>query len=144
MTETVTPRPLNYPALKAEILTAPYAGMTDVQILAAVNAKTVAAPKKALLSPSAVLNAIVAADLAALTPAQVSQLTLLLQGSTVDASANTTIRAAALAMFAGKAQTLSNLGALVAPFDNATASWALSVIGATPLVQADLDVARAS
>jgi hypothetical protein len=96
---------------------------TTAQKLAAVNALTVASPQKALLTPSAILNAIVPSDLAALTSAQVAMLTLILQGATVDASAGTTIRAAAQNIFSGKATTLANLGALVAPYDNATIPW---------------------
>lgn len=94
------------------------AGDTTAQKLVKVNAWTVAAPAaKAILTPSAILNAIVPADLAALTSAQVAFLTLVLQGSTVDASQGTTVRAAIQTIFAGKTTTLSQLGALVAPFD---------------------------
>lgn len=98
-------------------------GLTTAQKLAAVNAWTVVAPQKAILSPSQILNAIVFADLAGLTQLNVSQLTLLLAGSSIDASANTPIRLGIQALFAGKTTTLANLGALVAPFDNATALW---------------------
>jgi uncharacterized protein (DUF697 family) len=92
---------------------------TTAQKIVQVNAITVqiAASTKAILVPSAILNAIVFADLAALTQLQVTQLTLLLQGSQVDASVGTSIRAGIQALFAGKTQTLSNLGALVAPYD---------------------------
>lgn len=99
------------------------AQMTTQQKLDAINAWTVVSAKKALLSPSAILNAIVAADLAALTSAQVSFLTLVLQGSTVDASAGTTVRAAIQTIFSGKTVTLSQLAALVAPYDNNKVSW---------------------
>lgn len=102
---------------------APLTGLTTAQKLAAVNAWTVVSAQKAILSPSQILNSIVFADLAALTQLQVTQLTLLLQGSTVDASAGTPIRAGIQALFAGKATTLANLSALVAPYDNATALW---------------------
>lgn len=106
--------------------TALTAGMTTAQKLAAVNAWTVAAPKAAILSPSQILNAVVFADLAALTQLTLTQLTLLLAGSSVDASIGTPIRAGIQAIFAGKTATLANLGALVAPFDNATALWTLA------------------
>lgn len=91
---------------------------TTAAKLAQLNGTLAAAvPQKAILAPSAILNAIVFADLAALTQLQVTQLTLLLQGSSVDASAGTSIRAGIQALFAGKTQTMSNLGALVAPYD---------------------------
>jgi len=98
-------------------------GMTTAQKLAAMNGWTVIAAQKAMLAPSQILNAIVFADLAALTQLQVSQLALLLAGSQVDASAGTSIRAGIQALFAGKSTTLANLAALVAPFDNAIAPW---------------------
>lgn len=96
---------------------------TTAQKLAAANAATVSSPKKAILEPSAILNSIVFADLAALTQLQVSQLTLLLSGTTVDASINTPIRLGIQALFAGKTTTLANLGTLVAPYDNAVIPW---------------------
>lgn len=97
---------------------------TTVAKLAEINALTVAAPAaKAMLAPSAILNAIVPADLAALTATQVSFLTLILQGSQVDASKNTTVRTAIQTIFAGKTTTLAQLGTLVAPFDNPTQPW---------------------
>lgn len=103
-------------------------GLTTAQKEAAVNAWTLPSPKPAILTPSAILNAIVPADLAALTTAQVTLLTLCLQGSTVDASKNTTIRAAIQAIFSGKTTTLSQLNALVAPYDNATMLWVTATI----------------
>lgn len=97
---------------------------TTAQKLAQVNALTVTgSPLRAFLTPSAILNAIVASDLAALTATQVSFLTLILQGSQVDASQGTTVRAAIQTIFAGKTTTLSQLGALVAPFDSPTVLW---------------------
>lgn len=99
-------------------------GMTTAQKIAAVNAWTVAGPpQKAMVVPSDILNAIVFADMAALTQLQVTQLTLLLQGSLVDASVGTSIRTGIQALFAGKATTLANLGALVAPFDSPKIPW---------------------
>jgi hypothetical protein len=91
--------------------------------LTQINALTVAAQQKAILSPSAILNACVFADLASLTQLQVSQLTLLLAGTSIDASVGTSIRAGIQALFAGKTTTLANLAALVAPYDNATIPW---------------------
>lgn len=104
--------------------TALTAQMTTAQKLTAVNAWTVAgSPQKALLAPSVILNAIVPADLAGLTAAQVSFLTLILQGSSVDASSGTTIRTAIQTIFTGKATTLNQLAALVAPFDSPIVLW---------------------
>jgi hypothetical protein len=97
---------------------------TTAQKLTALNALTATgSPQKAILSPSSILNAIVFADLAALTQLQVSQLTLLLAGNDIDASQGTPIRAGIQALFAGKTATLNNLGALVAPFDAPTIPW---------------------
>ena len=92
---------------------------TTAQKLTQINTLTVqtAANGKAILAPSDILNAIVFADLAALTQLQVTQLTLLLQGSVVDASVGSSIRTGIQALFAGKTQTLANLSALVAPYD---------------------------
>jgi glucose-6-phosphate dehydrogenase assembly protein OpcA len=47
----------------------------------------------------------------------------LLQGSQVDASVGTTVRAGVVAVFNGKATTLAQLGTLVAPFDTPTIPW---------------------
>lgn len=77
----------------------------------------------AILAPSQILNAIVFADLASLTQLQVSQLTLLVAGTAVDASAGSTIRLGIQALFAGKATTLANLAALIAPFDAPKVPW---------------------
>jgi hypothetical protein len=102
---------------------------TTASKLAQINALTVAGTAvKAILEPSAILNAIVFADLAALTQLQVTQLTLLLQGGTVDASSGTSIRAGIQALFSGKTTTLANLGALVAPYDSPTIPWATATI----------------
>jgi hypothetical protein len=99
-------------------------GLTTAQKIAAVNAWTVAGSvTKALLAPSDILNAVVPADLASLTQLQVLQLSMLLSGALVDASQGTSIRAGVQNIFAGKTQTLANLGALVAPFDSPKAPW---------------------
>lgn len=98
-------------------------GLTTTAKIAAVNAWTVSSPKAAILTPSQIINAIVFADLVALSTTQLQQLTLLLSGASVDASINTPIRAGIQALFATKTTTLANLGTLVAPFDNATALW---------------------
>lgn len=92
---------------------------TTASKLSQINGLTVqtAAQGSAVVSPSQILNAIVFADLAALTQLQVSQLTLLLAGSSVDVSKGSSIRTGVQALFAGKTTTLANLGALVATAD---------------------------
>lgn len=99
-------------------------GTTAVK-LAQLNALTspTGVPRKSILTPSSILNAVVFADLASLTALQVAQLTLLLQGGSVDASANTPIRTGIQALFAGKTQTLTNLGALVSAYDTPVMPW---------------------
>lgn len=135
----------NYAALKTEIALPAYNGMADAQIIAAVNAKTVTAPQPAVLNVPDIINAIVPADFTGLTQIQLSQMMLLLGGAgTVNASPGTTIRAVFQNIFAAKATTLANLGALVAPFDNATAPWAATVVGIAAISQPDLNNARAS
>lgn len=102
------------------------AGMTTAQKLAAVNAWTVPNPQPAILNVTAVLNAIASADFLALTTSQIGQMQLLLQAGgdgIVNASPGTTVRAVFQSIFAGKATTLSNLLALVSPYDNATQLW---------------------
>ena len=119
------------------------AQMTTDQKLAAINAWTVptGVPVQALLSPSTILNAIVPADLAALTSPQVAFLTLVLEGSTVNVSLGTTIRTAIQTIFSGKTTTLQNLAALVAPFDNPTQLWWQANGFGSPITQADLAAA---
>lgn len=115
---------------------------TTAQKLALINAWTVAAtPQKVIIAPSAILNAVVFSDLAALTQLQVTQLTLLLAGSFVDASIGTSIRAGIQALFAGKTQTLVNLGALVAPFDSPSEPWWQANGYTSPFTEADLTAA---
>jgi len=97
---------------------------TTAQKLAQINSLTVTLPAKpAILAPSAILNACVFADLAALTALQLQQLTALLSGSTVDASAGTNIRLGIQTLFSGKTTTLNQLAALVAPYDSPTCPW---------------------
>lgn len=97
---------------------------TTAAKLAQLNAIAVAAAQPAILSVDKVKNAIVAADFTSLTQLQISQMTFLLTGKdSVDASPGTMIRTVFQSIFAGKATTLANLAALVAPFDNATVPW---------------------
>jgi hypothetical protein len=99
-------------------------GMTTAQKLAAVNAWTVAIPLVPEIPVSKIIGAIVPADLLGLTALQLQQLQFLLQSNqTVVAPLGGTIRAVFGTIFTGKATTLANLTALVAPFDNATQNW---------------------
>ena len=95
---------------------------TTAQKLAQLNALMVAVPQPALLSPNAVFNSIVLADFLALTQLQQAQLKSLLavsNGGMIDGSAGTLVRAWFTSVFAGK-QSLTNLSALVAPYDSGT------------------------
>jgi hypothetical protein len=77
-------------------------------------------------------------DLAVLNALQVSQLTLLLAGSSVDVSVGSSIRQGIQSLFAGKTQTLANLAALVAPYDNPTMPWWQANGYTSPIGQATL------
>jgi hypothetical protein len=112
--------------------TQPPAGVTGSPLLSTdttqqkinkVNRWTVAAPQPALFVPYKILNAIVDVDLAALTPSQVSQFTLMLSGSEADLSPGTALRSTIQGLFAGKTQTIQQLRDLVSPYDNAISSW---------------------
>jgi hypothetical protein len=96
---------------------------TTAQKVNKVNRWIVAAPQPAIFVPYKILNAIVDVDLAALTPAQVSQFTLMLSGAEADLSPGTALRSTIQGLFAGKTQTIQQLRDLVAPFDNATMTW---------------------
>ena len=96
---------------------------TTQQKIDKVNQWIVAAPLPAIFVPYKILNAIVDVDLAALTPAQVSQFTLMLSGAEADMSPGTALRSTIQGLFAGKTQTIQQLKDLVAPFDKATTSW---------------------
>lgn len=109
-----------YDALIAEW--ANHSGTTQ-QKIDQINAKTIAVAGKAIVPPSDIINCITATDLAALTTAQVNSMSMILSGAEVDASIGTTIRAALQAIFAGKATTLANLGALAAKYDTVQVSW---------------------
>jgi hypothetical protein len=98
-------------------------GTTDAKLTQLNGLTATGASQKAVLSPSQILNAIVFTDLATFTQLQVSQLTLLLAGTAIDASVGTTIRAGIQALFTGKTTSLANLGTLVAPFDSPTVLW---------------------
>lgn len=99
-------------------------GMSTAQKLAAVNAWTVAAPQPANIPVSNIIGAIVPADFMALTALQLQQLQFLLQSAqAVYAPPAGTIRSVFSTIFSGKATTLANLSALVAPYDNAIQSW---------------------
>lgn len=118
---------------------------TTAQKLAAVNALLVTGPATpAIVTPSQILNTIVFADLAALTQLQVSQLSCLLSGGSVDASPNTTIRLGIQALFAGKAATLSALAALAAKYDTPQIPFYLSNGYTRPFDMGDVTAAGVS
>lgn len=118
---------------------------TTAEKLAAINEATVTGPAiPCLLTPSQIINAIVFTDLAALAQLQVSQLALLLSGANVDASPNTPIRLGIQALFAGKTATLTQLGALVAPYDSPTILWYLSAGYSRPFDMGDVAAAGVS
>lgn len=128
-----------YDALKTEWAT--LTG-TTAQKLASINAMTVAAAQPAVLSVTAIINAIASADFLALTALQLQQMTFLLAGgASVNASPGTTIRAVFQNIFASKATTLANLSALVSPFDNATTPWWQANGYASPISPSDLSAA---
>jgi hypothetical protein len=121
--------------------------MTTQQKISAVNSWTIPSPQKAILSPSTIVNAIVPADLAALSTAALQVMLVLLAGSSIDASIGTTVRIGFQTLFSGKNTTLSQLGALVSPFDNATTPWITSSSGARlngVISQTDCDAAGLS
>lgn len=99
---------------------------TTASKLAQINALTVPDPagaRPAVFAPSTVINAIIPADLAALSSGAVPMLALILSGSEINASQGTTVRTAIQTIFAGKTATLQQLAALVAPFDSPTIPW---------------------
>lgn len=99
-------------------------GMTTAQKLAAVNGWRVAGPNAIVtLSSSRIINSIAPADFAALTQLEVSKITMLITGVTIDVSQGTNNRANFLQVFTGKTQTIANLSALVAPLDNPAIPW---------------------
>ena len=96
---------------------------TTAQKVNKVNRWVVTSPIPALFVPHKILNAIVDVDLAALTPDQVGQFSLLLSGSEADLSPGTPLRSTIQGLFAGKTQTIQQLRDLVSPYDNATMTW---------------------
>lgn len=140
----------SYPELKAELTNDPlgrgYSGMTAAAAATSLNtANRTPAAQPALLTPSAIINAILPADLAALTQLQTTQFALVLSGAQVDASAGTTVRLAVQTLFAGKTTTLNRLGALVAPFDSPPAISRAAELGwpaSEPLTANEVTYAR--
>ena len=99
-------------------------GLTLINKVIALNAWTIVQPAPAILEVDKIINAILPADLIALTSTQIALMQLLFQGAgTVDASPGTAVRNVFVQLFSGKTTTLANLTALVSPFDNATTLW---------------------
>lgn len=112
---------------------------TTAAKLTQLNAITVAAAQPAILTVNSIINAIVAADLLSLTAVQLAAMQLLLQGNgSVNGSPGTTVRNVFQSIFSGKATTLANLAALVAPFDNATVPWSQANGYPVPITLNDL------
>lgn len=124
--------PTPYEILRTELTSDPlargYAGMTATQAATSLNtANRPTAVLPALFTPSQIINQIVPADLAALATTtnqpKLNALLLVLQGSVVDASLNSTVRETIKTVFAGTGlattpgTTLNRLGNLVAPYD---------------------------
>lgn len=101
----------------------PLTGLTTANKIIAVNGWGVARPQPAIITPTQLLNAIVAADFAGLGVQGLSQLQIILTSSDVDISIGNQIRAILSTLFSGKTTTLANITALAAPFDNATVPW---------------------
>src|SRR5512139_406193 len=118
---------------------------TTEQKLAAVNALMVTGSAiPCVVTPSQILNTIVFADLAALAQLQISQLSCLLSGGTVDASPNTTIRLGLQTLFAGKTTTLQALAALAAKYDSPQIPFYLSNGYSRPFDMGDVAAAQVS
>ena len=99
---------------------------TTQQKLDSLNSLTLqsSTPLPLVIPPSAIINAIVPSDLATLPSSRVAIMSLLLSGSAVDVSKNTTIRAGLQNIFSGSSTTLANLAALAASYDAPMQSWA--------------------
>lgn len=118
---------------------------TTASKLSQINALVVTGPAvPAIVSPSQILNTIVFADLAALTQLQISQLSCLLSGTSIDASPNTTIRLGIQALFAGKTTTLQALAALAAKYDAPQIPFYLSNGYSRPFDMGDVTAAGVS
>jgi hypothetical protein len=117
--------------------------MSTSQKLDAVNSWVVhpGVSKRAVFSPSEIINVCVPTDVQALTSAQRELLTLALAGTQVDGSVGTTVRAIVAGIFANSANTLTALSTLVAPYDNPTELWWKYNGYTSPISEADLNVA---
>lgn len=126
------------------------AGMTQEEKLIAINGWTVAAPVPAIITPAQLFSAldtneiISAAGVPQFTQLQLTLLQILLSPREIDASPNKTARTIGARLFTGKPNTIANLAALVAPFDNATTEWWRSKEFTQPIGTADLTVAGLS
>jgi len=98
-------------------------GATATDKLANLNAEmATGAAIAAMIPPTDIVNAIVPADLGALTDIELRRLTLALQGSAVDVSSGTNTRAFLVALFSGK-PSAATLATLVAQYDTPQVSW---------------------
>lgn len=92
--------------------------------LTTINALTVNGTAQPAIIPTyKIYNAIVPADFTSLTAANQQLIRDIFGMGTVDASPGTNVRTVVQNIFTGKATTLANLGALVAPFDTPQIPW---------------------
>lgn len=101
-------------------------GMTTQKKIDAVNSWTVqvAAPSIVWVPGNELRNAVVPADLAALTADQVAMLTFAWGTDPIDATVGSLAYVAATTLFAGKSTTLSQLGAVQAKYAaSPTLNW---------------------
>ena len=99
------------------------AGDSTATKIGKINGWAVGNAQKALVPPSDILNCVVPADLSALTDHQLNLINIYMQGTSIDVSSGSNIRAAFQTLFAGKTTTLQNFQNLVSPFDSAAFTW---------------------
>lgn len=105
---------MDFSSLKAEIAKVDYDGMTDAEIVTALNAADISTVINPLIvSGSAIYNAVVPAEFQALATAQ-QQLVrdIFGLGDAIDASTGTNVRDVLLAIFGTGTTTRTNLTAL--------------------------------
>ncbi len=97
---------------------------TTAAKLTEINAKTVTQAAPAVMGINTLVSAFDPAELATLTTPQLLTLQIMIASqNSVDVSANTRLRAALLAIFGTKPNTLAALTALAQGYDNAVVPW---------------------
>lgn len=125
--------------LRAELLTDPlgrgYAGMTDAQAAASLNAVN-RTPARGVVDSYLVVNATVATEWTALSAAEKQRYQTIVGAGKVD-NGNANVQAAFLAMFAGGTTTRTNLIALAGgPSISRAAELGLPFVGAHHVAEA--------